>query len=196
MDDPLYKLEYLSLVSKIATELENHLGLNDRILAEFIISLHEQSHSSLPAFQAKLDESGAEFSSSFVENLDRLITTLHPKLKKLRQEQAQLKDNTAEQKAQMLPGLAIQNQAWSEPDYYKEQPQKRKRLHEEIERNRTDRHARRSPPLGQEPDTEPIVNKVYDGRVSGVKDFGAFVTLEGVVGRRDGLVHILSLIHI
>ena len=28
MDDPLYKLEYLSLVSKIATELENHLGLN------------------------------------------------------------------------------------------------------------------------------------------------------------------------
>ena len=40
MDDPLYKLEYLSLVSKIATELENHLGLNDRVLAEFIISLH------------------------------------------------------------------------------------------------------------------------------------------------------------
>ena len=193
MDDPLYKLEYLSLVSKIATELENHLGLNDRVLAEFIISLHEQSHSSLPAFQAKLDESGAEFSSAFVENLDRLITTLHPKLKKLRQEQAQLKDNTAEQKAQMLPGLAIQNQAWSEPDYYKEQPQKRKHLHEEIERNRTDRHARRSPPLGQEPDTEPIVNKVYDGRVSGVKDFGAFVTLEGVVGRRDGLVHISAL---
>ena len=42
MDDPLYKLEFLSLVSKIATELENHLGINDRVLAEFIISLHEQ----------------------------------------------------------------------------------------------------------------------------------------------------------
>ena len=41
MEDPLYKLEFLSLVSKIATEIENHLGINDRVLAEFVISLHE-----------------------------------------------------------------------------------------------------------------------------------------------------------
>ena len=77
MDDPLYKLEFLSLVSKIATEIENHLGINDRVLAEFVISLQEQA-GSLPAFQKKLDDVGAEFTAAFVENLDRLIVTLHP----------------------------------------------------------------------------------------------------------------------
>ena len=33
----LEKLEKFSLVSKICTELENHLNLNDKDLAEFII---------------------------------------------------------------------------------------------------------------------------------------------------------------
>ena len=80
-EDPLYKLEYLSLVSKIATEVENHLGINDRVLAEFVIALQEQSPT-CKAFQAKLEESGAEFSDGFAESLWRLITTLHPKHKK------------------------------------------------------------------------------------------------------------------
>jgi ATP-dependent RNA helicase DHX8/PRP22 len=46
-------------------------------------------------------------------------------------------------------------------------------------------------------DDEPIVGKVYDGKVTGIKDFGAFVALEGVrsvEGRRtDGLVHVSAL---
>lgn len=206
MEDPLYKLEFLSLVSKIATELENHLGINDRVLAEYIISLHDQAGADLPAFQAKLDESGADFSSAFVENIDRLIKTLHPKLKKQKQEAEAAgqgahddEDGTPAtklaEKAHMLPGLAIQDQAWKEPDYYKEAPPKRKRLHEEIEREYMSRRPERgrSPPLRPEPDAQPIVNKVYNGRVSGVKDFGAFVTLDGVIGRRDGLVHISAL---
>lgn len=33
--DELGKLEHLSLVSKICTELDNHLGLNDKDLGEF-----------------------------------------------------------------------------------------------------------------------------------------------------------------
>lgn len=113
MDDPLYRLEFLSLVSKIATEVENHLGIHDRTLAEFVISLHEQS-GSLKVFQSKLDEAGAEFSTAFVENLDRLITTLHPKHKQEKKEQ---KGDTAEseRRAQMLPGLAIEDQEWGLP---------------------------------------------------------------------------------
>lgn len=39
MDD-VEKLEHLSLVSKVCTELDNHLGLNDKDLGEFIYSLH------------------------------------------------------------------------------------------------------------------------------------------------------------
>lgn len=33
--DEVEKLEYLSLVSKICTELENHLGMNDKDLGEY-----------------------------------------------------------------------------------------------------------------------------------------------------------------
>lgn len=34
--DELEKLEHLSLVSKICTELENHLGINDKDLGEHL----------------------------------------------------------------------------------------------------------------------------------------------------------------
>lgn len=36
--DELSKLEHLSLVSKICTELENHLGLNDKDLGKTFIT--------------------------------------------------------------------------------------------------------------------------------------------------------------
>lgn len=35
--DEIQKLEYLSLVSKVCTELENHLGINDKDLGKFLI---------------------------------------------------------------------------------------------------------------------------------------------------------------
>jgi len=47
---------------------------------------------------------------------------------------------------------------------------------------------RRPPP--QELDDTPQLNKIYEGHVTGVKDFGAFVNLHGVRGKIDGLVHI------
>lgn len=37
--EELSKLEHLSLVSKICTELDNHYNMNDKDLAEFIIDL-------------------------------------------------------------------------------------------------------------------------------------------------------------
>ena len=37
--DELKKLEHLSLVSKVCTELDNHYNMNDKDLAEFIIDL-------------------------------------------------------------------------------------------------------------------------------------------------------------
>lgn len=35
--DEVAKLEHLSLVSKICTELENHLGVNDKDLGKFTV---------------------------------------------------------------------------------------------------------------------------------------------------------------
>lgn len=36
-------------------------------------------------------------------------------------------------------------------------------------------------------DDKPILYKVYRGKVAGIKDFGAFVTLEGIAGRVEGM---------
>jgi ATP-dependent RNA helicase DHX8/PRP22 len=36
-------------------------------------------------------------------------------------------------------------------------------------------------------DERPVLFKIYNGRVSGMKDFGAFVSLEGVAGRVEGM---------
>ena len=74
----LAKLEHLSLLSKLTSELLNHTGIEDKTLAEFIISLHSSSKD-FAAFQRKLGEVGAEFEESFVLTLDRLIRTLSPR---------------------------------------------------------------------------------------------------------------------
>lgn len=73
--DELKQLEHLSLVSKVTSELSNHLGVSDKVLAEFIIDLHAKSKN-VSEFQTQLDQLGAELSASFVENLDRIIRTM------------------------------------------------------------------------------------------------------------------------
>ena len=46
MDD-FTSLELLSLVSKVTSELQNHLGISDKTLAEFVIDQHEKSNGDL-----------------------------------------------------------------------------------------------------------------------------------------------------
>ncbi|GFQ88191.1 ATP-dependent RNA helicase DHX8 [Trichonephila clavata] len=72
------KLEYLSLVSKICTELNNHLGINDKDLAEFIIDLAGKNDT-LESFKKALDENGAEFTESFISTLLRIIKQMKTK---------------------------------------------------------------------------------------------------------------------
>ncbi|XP_028424334.1 ATP-dependent RNA helicase DHX8-like [Perca flavescens] len=73
--DEIKRLEYLSLVSKVCTELENHLGISEKDLAEFIISLAEK-HPTFEDFKAALLKNGADFTDTFVGNLHRLIQTM------------------------------------------------------------------------------------------------------------------------
>ncbi|CAB4054170.1 DHX8 [Lepeophtheirus salmonis] len=70
--DELLRLEKLSLISKVCTELENHYNINDKDLAEFIIDLAERNKH-FNDFKKALEENGAEFSDSFMENIVRLI---------------------------------------------------------------------------------------------------------------------------
>ncbi|XP_061764086.1 ATP-dependent RNA helicase DHX8-like [Nerophis ophidion] len=75
--DELSQLEFLSLVSKVCTELDNHLGISDKDLAEFVISLAEKNQT-FDGFKALLLDNGAEFTDSLISNLLRLIQTMRP----------------------------------------------------------------------------------------------------------------------
>ncbi|CAN0200841.1 unnamed protein product, partial [Ectocarpus fasciculatus] len=71
------ELQRLSLVSKVCTELDNHLGLSDRTLAEFIIHLADEFPEPA-AFRHALAENGAEFPDSLADNLLRIIGAMRP----------------------------------------------------------------------------------------------------------------------
>ena len=63
--DELRRLEHLSLVSKVCTELDNHYSMNDKDLAEFIIDLATKNKT-ISKFKAALLENGAEYEAAAV----------------------------------------------------------------------------------------------------------------------------------
>ncbi|KXS93622.1 hypothetical protein AC578_4209 [Pseudocercospora eumusae] len=246
MDD-LEQLEVLSLVSKITSEINNHLGVNEKTIAEFVIDQHSQS-ANISQFKEKLAE--FDFPDSLSENIDRLIRTLHPKYKS-NGAQEEKSGKSSEYKGNVFKGLAIPDKAIEPEDALddtfaaleslagppksngrkrsisperpvRERSPKRSRrsrsrspkrrnddylFEDEFGRTRShrpsdhkhekrERRSRRDSfdrPPRQELDDEPILYKVYDGRVTGVKDFGVFVNLQGVKGKVDGLVHVSAM---
>lgn len=107
--EELSKLEHLSLVSKICTELDNNLGINDKDLAEFIIDLAEKN-TTFESFKKALIENGAsDFPESFVRNLLRII-----QLMKTSKSVDKIGVNTTSNAkidglAEKFPGLAMPN---------------------------------------------------------------------------------------
>ncbi|KAH6779092.1 ATP-dependent RNA helicase [Perilla frutescens var. hirtella] len=75
--DGLKKLEYLSLVSKVCTELETHLGNGDKVLAEFITEMGRNCET-VDEFDAELKENGAEMPDYFVRTLLTIIHAILP----------------------------------------------------------------------------------------------------------------------
>ena len=73
----LNKLAHLSLVNKVTTELENHIGIADKTLSEFIIDLAGK-HDEPRAFQKALEDAGAELSFDLVRNLLAIIQRMKP----------------------------------------------------------------------------------------------------------------------
>jgi len=107
---PVERLQSLNLVTRMTTELSTHLGLSDRTLSEFIISLTEKelksflkkggiggTVSSSPtaaaeavgndvelaqAFRSTLATNGAELPLGFVSNLLRTVMEMSPRMKR------------------------------------------------------------------------------------------------------------------
>ncbi|TAQ85246.1 hypothetical protein B7494_g6440 [Chlorociboria aeruginascens] len=252
MDD-LSELEILGLVNKVVSEMQNHLGVNDKTLAEFVIALHAECKS-LDEFQKKLEAMGAEFPQSLIESIDRLVKTLHPKYKGAKGRNGEAENGTrrVEEKTKIFKGLALPDQEVPWQDYgdnqkglgaRREQRSLRGLAENEVEavttmiegevgkknyksrsRSVEDRRRRKNSygdeddygrsgngdksgrgrrddeddqfrrPSTPEIDDEPVLFKVYDGHVTGVKDFGAFVNIHGVKGKVDGLVHVSALV--
>ncbi|KAK1331140.1 hypothetical protein QTO34_009089 [Cnephaeus nilssonii] len=99
--EELAKLEYLSLVSKVCTELDNHLGINDKDLAEFVISLAEKN-TNFDTFKTSLVKNGAEFTDSLISNLLRLIQTMRPPAKPSTSKDPVVKPKTEKEKLKEL----------------------------------------------------------------------------------------------
>lgn len=273
MDD-LENLEVLSLVSKVTSELLNHVGVGDKTMAEFIIAQHAQCNS-LEEFQKKLEALGADFPQSLIESVDRLVLTMHPKFKGGKgRNGAQIENGSGkvEEKTKVFKGLSLpdteipwqdgveephangasdlntdaiddtlalleglegraktENPARSsrkrsrspDDDYnrgrgredkyrsrsrsaddsrrrrgngYEEDEYVRSRNGHKSSRRRRDEDDQFKRPPIPEIDDEPVLYKVYEGHVTGVKDFGAFVNIHGVKGKVDGLVHVSALV--
>jgi ATP-dependent RNA helicase DHX8/PRP22 len=275
MDD-LANLEFLSLVSKVTSEIQNHVGVSDKTLAEFVIDQHAKC-TGLDNFKEVLESVGAEFPQSLVESIDRLVLTLHPKYKKGAngQKAGASGEGGADtnRKTRLFKGLAIPDKevdykvedeapakdalddtfamleglAGIAPGKPKERPRKRSMSpydsDDDINRSKRHRRKNRSPSRSRSPrgrqsqhdellfedefgrtrtakphdktrsrkkyrdddidefrrqptpelDDEAVLYKVYDGKVTGVKDFGVFVNLQGVKGKVDGLVHVSQM---
>ncbi|KAJ8683658.1 hypothetical protein QAD02_019450 [Eretmocerus hayati] len=219
--DEIEKLEHLSLVSKICTELDNHIGLNDKTLAEFIIYLAGKNNT-FDSFKKVLLEKGAEFSDSFIANLLRIIQHMKSKSSNPPTKHDTTKGDDLSKK---FPGLALPNEQPSKTakenefeddnlDIMKQleagesqssknktlSPRRGDRSHngKDSRRSHKNDRSRRSRSRSQsipseELSTEPEIGKIYDGKVANIVPFGCFVQLEGLRRRWEGLVHISQL---
>ena len=203
------KLQHLSLISKICTELDNHVGVSDKTLAEFIVHLSKKAKS-VDDFKAKLSANGADFDHSFVENLQHIIQRMAPaKSKKKSKKKKKKTPKTAAEKqlVSKYPGLAVPNKP--APSLVAEStgpamaatsaaasrhgrtrdssPSRRRRRSKSRSRSRS-----RGRGKVRKRDSSPQLYSIYSGTVTRVLEFGAFVDLEGFV-RKEGLVHVSRL---
>jgi ATP-dependent RNA helicase DHX8/PRP22 len=72
MDD-LLELELIGLANKVASELQNHIGVNDKTLAEFIIS-QRLEHPTFQSFEQRMADIGGE---SLSRSVYEVSTTLY-----------------------------------------------------------------------------------------------------------------------
>jgi ATP-dependent RNA helicase DHX8/PRP22 len=239
------ELHRLSIVSKVTTELENHVGVSDKDLAEFVISIAAKS-ATPPAFHAALLANGAEFPDSFTTNLFNIIARMQAaarasasgnaatssRSKKRKSATGLIRDDdsadddevvsvamptneTRHLLAERFPGLAQPNRAPLNDALDDALAGGNSKLKSNTNNNNNNNTTTNNNNISNNisssssvaasersaneidfsynarspPDAAPVVYKIYKGTVGKVIDFGAFVSLEGLSTRVDGLVH-------
>lgn len=107
MDD-IEKLEFLSLVAKVTSEINNHLGVKETVLAEFLIHLRVDESNNLNEFKAKIAENGGGVPPSLIESIDRLVTSMHPEMRKRKTNHQESSER--DERDERFPALALPNQ--------------------------------------------------------------------------------------
>ncbi|VDN03033.1 unnamed protein product [Thelazia callipaeda] len=249
------ELERLSLVSRVCVELDNHLGIADKDVAEFIIFLATEN-STFDKFKKAIIKEGLadQFDDSLLANLLRIILHMHPKkkteinVKTLSEDKNLLRET--------LPALAMPNvdadKLMNELEGLQPKWKKEKsKITEEVNKKRRSRYRSRSKDRRSNSPTHskykrherrrethdsgrsrstkrsrewsherngfssrnhrrsssyspaenrrrrsspaPSVGHIYNGRVISIQSFGAFVQLEGLRQRCEGLLHISQI---
>ncbi|BFG21024.1 hypothetical protein CerSpe_072980 [Prunus speciosa] len=138
-DDGLKKLEYLSLVSKACSELETHIGVGDKVLAEFITELGRNCET-VDEFDTKLKKKGAEMPDYFVRTLLTIMHAILPP--KPKPEKDSKKESASDGRKTKFKALAVADNKDRVKDIEKEigmeSKEKRNRSEEQDEEQEED----------------------------------------------------------
>ncbi len=74
MSSEIEELDRLSVLGKVCRLISDHLGIDDRTLAEFVIHLAETQCCNRDRFMGALKENGAEFPASLADGILRIVT--------------------------------------------------------------------------------------------------------------------------
>ena len=206
----LAKLAKLALVNKVSKELENHLGVADKTLSEFVISLAEES-ADAEGFKTALAGVGAEVDDAFAESLLGLIRrgrkrkTIGGGVEGDSGKTSEGARSASVTDAQ-FPGLTVRDdeshakaltrELYGDGDASANAADDPRLSARGREREAS--HSRASVQTHARPDAptldgEPNVGEVYRGRVTNVMDFGAFVQLVDFKRKAEGLVHVSTI---
>ena len=199
----LVRLQQLSLVGKVCQELQNHLGIDDKDLAEFVIHLAKDC-TSPTEYHATLQSNGADFSTALASSIFNLITAMDPERakkeraakyleeqKKVEEEEEKELAKDGRPSAKKFFGLAIPDSspmqiddATSSSATSSARGEKRRREDNDVTpygaaaSSSSSTTAARTPfPYRQGP--SPTIGDILEGEVRNIKEFGAFVELRG-----------------
>ncbi|MCP9264634.1 ATP-dependent RNA helicase dhx8 [Dirofilaria immitis] len=201
------ELERLSLVSRVCVELDNHFGLADKDVAEFIIYLATEN----PTFdnvkpltddKELLRETLPALAMPNVD-ANKLITELECLQPKWKKERVRiflclfLKKIVGYIVFQRIVSGIIMTEDMGEVRLRRIEEERGVEIEikSRMNRLRGRRHRRSysSENRSRRVNLAPIVGHIYNGRVISIQSFGAFVQLEGLRQRFEGLLHISQI---
>ncbi|KAI3912517.1 hypothetical protein MKW98_020979 [Papaver atlanticum] len=137
--EDLKKLEYMSLVSKVCTELESHLGFSDKVLAEFITDIGHNAES-VDEFDTELKNKGAEMPDYFVRTLFTIIHAILPSKSKKEDDEPVFKSLSIADGKARVKELEKEIEREARDRQREEDESKRKERDRDRDRDNNDRH--------------------------------------------------------